>query len=293
MARTHPGSIKKKPPIEPCNGTGPYAQTPTKSTEHKNEGIIDFIYSDTGSNNPGSLSRISHTQHKKSPIHLHLNRQIQTQHRLPRPHRTVPNAIHPRKWIHTHRLPLRLELHHSAPSKKMNGASPNYSMEKPTSYIHQNRNCTQSMGYGQRNIVRTKDFIWTQQYIVSAGSTKPTPQKPRWTRDSNLQKSPQGRVSYYGPKITLSEWDWLIQQANITLNLLRTARVNPKLSAYDFRATPLAPPIMRVIAHINPSNRKKSELNREAGWYVGPAMEHYRCVTWYFPRTRTTRYVKR
>ena len=34
------------------------------------------------------------------------------------------------------------------------------------------------------------------------------------------------------PKSPLSEWDRLTQQANITLNLLRTARFNPKLSAY-------------------------------------------------------------
>ena len=96
MARTHPGTTSKKPPIESCKGTRQYAQTTTESTEHKNEGIIDFIYSDTGNNTPGSLSRISHTQHKKSPIRIHLNRQRRTQHRLPRPHRTVPNAIHPR-----------------------------------------------------------------------------------------------------------------------------------------------------------------------------------------------------
>ena len=132
MARTLPGSTSKKPPIEPCNGTGPYAQTTTKSTEHKNEGIINFIYYDTGSNTPGSLSRISHTQHKKSPSSLHLNRQRRTQQHLPRPHWTVPNAIHPREQIHTHQILLRLQLHHSARSKRPNGASPNYIMEKPT-----------------------------------------------------------------------------------------------------------------------------------------------------------------
>ena len=139
-------------------------------------------------------------QTQKSPSPLHRNRQRRTQHCLPRPHRTVPNVIHPREWIYTHRLPLRLQLHHSAPSKKTNGASPNYNMEKPTSYICQSRNCTQSMGHGQRNLVRTKDCIWTQQCIVSAGSTKLTPQKPRWTRHPDLQKSLQVRVSYYGPK---------------------------------------------------------------------------------------------
>ena len=98
------------------------------------------------------------------------------------------------------------------------------------------------------------------------------------------------------PKFPFSEWDRLIQQANITLNLLRTAIVNTKLSEYayiygqfDFRATPLTPMGTRVVAHINHSNRNTWEINGEADLYVGPAMEHYRCVTGYFPRTRKTR----
>ena len=32
------------------------------------------------------------------------------------------------------------------------------------------------------------------------------------------------------PNFPLSEWDRLLEQANITLNLLRAARTNPKLS---------------------------------------------------------------
>jgi hypothetical protein len=51
-------------------------------------------------------------------------------------------------------------------------------------------------------------------------------------------------------------WDMLIPQANITLNLLRGSRINPKLSAYaqihgffDYNRTPLAPPGTRVLAH--------------------------------------------
>ena len=36
------------------------------------------------------------------------------------------------------------------------------------------------------------------------------------------------------PDFPLAEWDRLIPQANITLNLLRSARVNPKLSAYAY-----------------------------------------------------------
>ena len=98
------------------------------------------------------------------------------------------------------------------------------------------------------------------------------------------------------PNFPLSEWDRLIPQANITLNLLRTARTNPALSAYayiygnfNFAATPLAPPGTKVIVHINPEVRGTWELNGDQGWYVGPALDHYRCVTCHFPRTRTTR----
>ena len=36
------------------------------------------------------------------------------------------------------------------------------------------------------------------------------------------------------PNFPLSEWDRLLEQANITLNLLRAARTNPKLSAYTY-----------------------------------------------------------
>ena len=46
----------------------------------------------------------------------------------------------------------------------------------------------------------------------------------------------------------LAEWDRLLTQAEIMLNLLCTSRVNPKLSAYaylfgnfNFNKTPLAP----------------------------------------------------
>jgi len=98
------------------------------------------------------------------------------------------------------------------------------------------------------------------------------------------------------PNFPLSEWDRLIPQANITLNLLRNSRVNPKLSAYaylygdfNFRATPLAPPGTKVLAYISPEKRGTWDLNGEVGWYVGPSLHHYRCVQCYFPRTRMIR----
>ena len=98
------------------------------------------------------------------------------------------------------------------------------------------------------------------------------------------------------PQFPLSEWDRVIPQANITLNLLRAARSNPNLSAhayihgtFNFAATPLAPPGTKVVVYLDNTQRGTWDLNGEPGWYVGPAMKHYRCVSCYFPRTRTTR----
>ena len=64
------------------------------------------------------------------------------------------------------------------------------------------------------------------------------------------------------PNFPLSEWDRFILQANITLNLLRATRSNPKLSAYsyihgnfDFTSTPMAPPGTKVLIHMHPDKR--------------------------------------
>lgn len=90
-------------------------------------------------------------------------------------------------------------------------------------------------------------------------------------------------------------WDKLIPQAVITLNLLRPARINPKLSAweiingaYDFNRTPIAPPGIRVLIHDKPTQRGTWAPHALDGWYVGPALESYRCYTiWMFDTRRT------
>jgi hypothetical protein len=57
-------------------------------------------------------------------------------------------------------------------------------------------------------------------------------------------------------------WDRLLPQAVTTLNMLRTSRINPKLSAathifgqYDFNRAQMAPPVTRNIAHETPNRR--------------------------------------
>jgi hypothetical protein len=88
------------------------------------------------------------------------------------------------------------------------------------------------------------------------------------------------------PDFPLNLWDKLIPQAEITLNMLRPSRLNPKISAhtqlenvFDFNRTPLAPPGTRAIAYETPSQRGTWDPHGVDGWYVGPALEHYRCYT--------------
>jgi hypothetical protein len=78
-------------------------------------------------------------------------------------------------------------------------------------------------------------------------------------------------------------WDRFIPQAVITLNLLRQSRINPKVSAhaqlnimFDYNKTPLAPPVTEVIIHKKTDHRGSWSPHGINGWYVGPAIEHYR-----------------
>jgi hypothetical protein len=94
-------------------------------------------------------------------------------------------------------------------------------------------------------------------------------------------------------------WDRILPQAVITLNMLRTSRINPKLSAathlfgqYDFNRAPLAPPGTRIIAHETPGRRKTWSPHGQDGWYIGPALEHYRCYTVYITKNRSSRVVE-
>ena len=97
-------------------------------------------------------------------------------------------------------------------------------------------------------------------------------------------------------EFSLTEWDRLLPHAVITLNLLRSARVNPNLSAYAYffgqfvyNKTFLAPPGTKVVAHNTPEKRATWALNGEMSWPVGSALDRYRCITCYFLRTRTER----
>ena len=91
-------------------------------------------------------------------------------------------------------------------------------------------------------------------------------------------------------------WCRLLNQVELTLNMLRTSRISLNLSAHeqingthDFNATPLAPPGTRCIAHEKSSQCGTWATHGQLGWYVGPAPEHYRCYQIYIPKTQGTR----
>jgi hypothetical protein len=91
-------------------------------------------------------------------------------------------------------------------------------------------------------------------------------------------------------------WDKLLLQAELTLNLLRGSRMNPKLSAwehlygiFDYNATPLGLPGTRVLVHDKPSDRNSSAPHGQDAWYIGPALHHYRCYNVWMWDTRCER----
>jgi hypothetical protein len=93
--------------------------------------------------------------------------------------------------------------------------------------------------------------------------------------------------------------DRLLPQTVITLNMLRTSRINPKLSAathifgqYDFNRAPMEPPGTRIIAHETPSRRRTWAPHGQDGWYIRPELEHYQCYTVYVTKTRGERVVE-
>ena len=90
------------------------------------------------------------------------------------------------------------------------------------------------------------------------------------------------------PQFPSREWDWLLPQCNITLDLLRSDRRNPSLSAYesllgnfDFNKTPMAQIGTKTVFHEKRNNRLSWDGHGTEDWYVGPSMKHYQCFKCY------------
>jgi hypothetical protein len=78
----------------------------------------------------------------------------------------------------------------------------------------------------------------------------------------------------------------------ITLNLLRTSRLHPQLSAVahfrglvDYNKTAFPPPGCKIIAHEKPGKRRTWSPHGQHGYSLGPVMHHYRCQNVYISAT--------
>ena len=94
----------------------------------------------------------------------------------------------------------------------------------------------------------------------------------------------------------LEEWDLLLPQVEMTLNLMRGSIRDKKKSAweehkgpYDFNRNPIAPVGTRVTIYVDPATRGSWEPHGVRGFYLGPAMEHYRCYNVLVEKTRGIR----
>ena len=93
-------------------------------------------------------------------------------------------------------------------------------------------------------------------------------------------------------KFSMHLWCCLIPHANMTFNLVQACRHNPKLTAHEalggpfiYDAAPAAPPGCKVIGHEIPQQRKSRAPHSQDGFYLGPAMQHYRCHHVYLTKT--------
>ena len=87
------------------------------------------------------------------------------------------------------------------------------------------------------------------------------------------------------PECPLSLWEEFIGQAELTLNLMRASPTNPSISAweqlcgkFDINATPIAPLGTKVMVHDTPEKRCSWQAHGQIGFYVGRALNHYRCL---------------
>ena len=100
-------------------------------------------------------------------------------------------------------------------------------------------------------------------------------------------------LSTVDPDFPMALWDDLLPQSELTLNLLRPSASNTNISAYegvygckyDFLAHPIAPLGTKVLVFDPPDMRASWSAHGVLGYYLGPALDHYRNVKVFIPST--------
>jgi len=94
----------------------------------------------------------------------------------------------------------------------------------------------------------------------------------------------------------LQLWDQFLPQVQDTLNMLRTSRRNPTISAYedlegpyDYNKTPMSILGTKSLILDDPNTRTAYAPHGTDCYYVGMARKHYRCLRFYCQLTRSYR----
>ncbi len=101
---------------------------------------------------------------------------------------------------------------------------------------------------------------------------------------SNLEEPLHRNSRNDSPNFPVAHWHKLIPLAELTLNCLLPWQPNPEISAYhgltgskfDFRAHPIAPAGTAILIYESPEVRGSWAGHGVPGFYIGPALQHYR-----------------
>lgn len=120
---------------------------------------------------------------------------------------------------------------------------------------------------------RTSHCTRRKLHQIAAGHTIFTQTQVDRTCDSILQESFMSGIVKGDKKILLTESDWVIPQANITISLPQNARSSPALSVYTFvfrefnvLTTPLSPLETKAVAYIDSEACKNFKSNEKIRW---------------------------
>ena len=87
------------------------------------------------------------------------------------------------------------------------------------------------------------------------------------------------------PSFRMDNWCRMIDQCDITLNMMLPCTLNPHLSAFkamegmlSFDATPMAQAGTKMLIHLKPVPRHTWDHHTLKEWYIGPSLKHYRII---------------
>ena len=95
------------------------------------------------------------------------------------------------------------------------------------------------------------------------------------------------------PGFLFAYWCRLLEQVNLSVNIVRPFWQNLKLSAwaeiegeYHFDATPIAPPGSAMLMQVKPVDRTTYGLNAKKAWYLGLCLNHFQSFRGILPSTK-------